>query len=188
MMDDEQTDSTAPVSARSTQRIDPANERAYEELLAGIHAAVQRFDGYLRREVIKSVSGSHLEYTTILHFDNAASLRRWERSAERLEWTSRMNVLAAQTTPLHVLTGLETWFTLATDKPIMPPPRYKMAVVTWLALFPLITLQAYGLALAGFELPLVVHTFVATATLVPVMTYVVLPRMTRLFARWLYPG
>lgn len=188
MAEDEQPNAAGSVAARIAQRIDPASERAYEELLVGIHEAVRRFDGYLRREVIKSVSGPHLEYTTILHFDSADSLRRWEGSPERLEWLSRMTGLAAHTSPLQVLTGLETWFTLSTDGPIIPPPRYKMAAVTWLALFPLITLQAYAMATVASDMPLIAHAFVATAMLVPLMTYVVMPRMTRLFARWLYPG
>ena len=86
--------------------------------------------------------------------------------------------------------ALETWFTLSTDQAIVPPLRYKMAIVTWLAIFPLITLVSWAmgavLTAAGRELPLIAHTFVATALLVPLMTYVVMPRMTRLFAGWLY--
>lgn len=188
MMDEGQAGAAGSVAARISHRIDPANEQAYEEILAGVHEAVLRFDGYLRREVIKSTSGPHLEYTTILHFNSAGSLHRWENSPERLAWTTRLTALAAHSTPLQVLTGLETWFTLATDRPIVPPPRYKMAAVTWFALFPLITLLAYAMAAAGIDTSIAAHSFIATVILVPLMTYVVMPRMTRLFARWLYPG
>ena len=37
-------------------------------------------------------------------------------------------------------------------------------------------------------LPLVLRTLVLTAVLVPLMTYVVMPRLTRLFTWWLYPS
>jgi hypothetical protein len=40
----------------------------------------------------------------------------------------------------QVLTGLESWFTLPTQPGLPPPPRYKMALVTWVTIFPLITL------------------------------------------------
>ncbi len=185
-MEDLQTGAGALVAATIVYRIDPVCEQAYEALLAGFYTEVKTFDGFLRREVIKSAAGPYLEYTIILHFDNEANLRRWEHSSERLWWLSRTSSLAENTTPLQVLTGLETWFTLSAGQAIVPPPRPKMAIVTWLALFPLITLLSYGLAVVAGDLPIVVLALVTTLLAVPLMTYVVMPRMTRLFERWLY--
>ncbi len=91
-------------------------------------------------------------------------------------------------TPLQVICGLETWFTLAPGEAIVPPPRYKMAIVTWLAVFPLITAMSYALQTAADILPVVARAFISSLVLVPLMTYVVMPRMTRLCERWLYPG
>ena len=62
-----------------------------------------------------------------------------------------------------------------------------MVAVTWLAVYPLITLI---LLLAGpvlSMLPMLVRTLVLTAVMVTLMTYVNMPRMTRLFSFWLYP-
>ncbi len=189
-MEDGQTGADGAVTATITQRIDPACEQAYEGLLAGIHAEAKAFGGFVRREVVKSRAGQHLEYTHIIHFNSEDTLRRWEHSPQRHKWLTRMSDMAAHTTPLQVLTGLETWFTLSADHAIVPPPRYKMAIVTWLAIFPLITLLSYAMAPVAGSVPMVVRTFVSTLVLVPLMTYVVMPRMTRLFQRWLYarPG
>jgi antibiotic biosynthesis monooxygenase (ABM) superfamily enzyme len=62
-----------------------------------------------------------------------------------------------------------------------------MAVVTWLAVFPLITLilVLFG-PLLGL-LPMLLRTLVLTAVMVSLMTYVIMPRLTRLFSFWLYP-
>ena len=62
-----------------------------------------------------------------------------------------------------------------------------MAIVTWLAVFPLITviLVLFG-PLLGL-LPMLLRTLVLTAVMVSLMTYVVMPRLTRLFSFWLYP-
>jgi antibiotic biosynthesis monooxygenase (ABM) superfamily enzyme len=188
MMNEEQARRDDPASATISQRIEPACEQAYEALLVGIHEEAKKFGGFLRREVIKSTVGSHLQYTHVIHFDDEANLRRWEHSPERHAWLSRMSSMAVHTTPLQVLTGLETWFTLSPEKPLVPPPRYKMAMVTWLAIFPLITLLSYATAPISGELPIVVRVLVTTTLVVPLMTYVVMPRMTRLFRRWLYPA
>jgi antibiotic biosynthesis monooxygenase (ABM) superfamily enzyme len=187
-MDRDPTRAKGSATATITQRIEPACEQAYEALLVGIHEAAKAFGGFLRREVIKSHAGSYLEYTHVIHFDNETNLRRWEHSPERHEWLSRMATMAIHSTPLQMITGLETWFTLSPGKPIVPPPRYKMAIVTWLAIFPLITLISYATGPFFGHLPIVVRTLVVTAAVVPLMTYVVMPRMTRLFGRWLYPA
>ena len=187
-MNGEQARRENPASATISQRIEPACEQAYEALLVGIHEEAKKFGGFIRRDVIKSTVGNHLEYTHVIHFDDEAHLRRWEHSPERQAWLSRMSSIAVHTTPLQVLTGLETWFTLSSEKPILPPPRYKMAMVTWLAIFPLITLVSYATGPIFGDLPIVVRVLAVTTAVVPLMTYVVMPRMTRLFRRWLYPA
>jgi hypothetical protein len=67
------------------------------------------------------------------------------------------------------------------------PPRYKMVIVTWLGVFPIVTIlfSVFGHWLN--LLPTLVRTLVFTAVMVTLMTYVVMPRMTRLFSFWLYP-
>ena len=37
------------------------------------------------------------------------------------------------------VTGLESWFTLPAQPGLAPPPPYKMALLTWITIFPLIT-------------------------------------------------
>lgn len=81
----------------------------------------------------------------------------------------------------QVLTGLESWFTLATQ------PGYKMAIVTWVTIFPLITLVMVASAPLLGRLPLVARLAVTTGVTVPLMIWVVMPRVTRLLHRWLYP-
>jgi hypothetical protein len=63
-----------------------------------------------------------------------------------------------------------------------------MVAVTWLAVYPLITLilVLFGPTLLG-PLPMLLHTLFLTAVMVTLMTYVIMPRMTRLFSFWLYP-
>jgi antibiotic biosynthesis monooxygenase (ABM) superfamily enzyme len=98
-----------------------------------------------------------------------------------------MSGLVAGKPVYHALTGLETWFTLPSSGPIVPPPRYKMAIVTWLAVFPLATGVFYAAAPVFTRLPPIGRSLAMSVILVPVMTYIVMPRMTRLFRNWLYP-
>lgn len=66
------------------------------------------------------------------------------------------------------------------------PPRYKMAVLTWIALYPTITLFSWLLTqLSSFDLSLPLRTLVLTALLVPAMVYLLVPSLTRLLKPWL---
>jgi hypothetical protein len=62
-----------------------------------------------------------------------------------------------------------------------------MAVVTWLAVVPVVFVMfsLFGQWLS--LLPALLRTLVFAAVTVTLMTYVVMPRMTRLFSFWLYP-
>lgn len=65
------------------------------------------------------------------------------------------------------------------------PPRWKTAVVGWLAVYPLITLLLWLLRpLVGGQ-PLPVQTLVLTLLMVPLSTFVTMPLVARLLKRWL---
>jgi antibiotic biosynthesis monooxygenase (ABM) superfamily enzyme len=67
-------------------------------------------------------------------------------------------------------------------------PRYKVAFITWLAIYPALTITLALLGPALAPLPLYLRTLVMTAVLVPIMVYVLVPAVQRIFARWLRPS
>jgi len=62
-----------------------------------------------------------------------------------------------------------------------------MALLTWITIFPMITAIVAVTGPLLEELPLVVRLGITTALAVPLMTWVVMPRVARLLHRWLYP-
>ena len=62
-----------------------------------------------------------------------------------------------------------------------------MALVTWITIFLLITAIVATTGPTLEDLPLAVRPGITTALTVPLMTWVVMPRVTRLLHRWLYP-
>src|ERR671911_1863738 len=136
----------------------------------------------------RSLSMSRVgEYRVVFRFDTGEHLRAWLDSDERAVWLERAEPHVAGPMRTQVLTGLESWFTLPTQPGVPPPPRYKMAVLTWATIFPLITLVVVASAPLIGSLPLVLRLAVTTGVTVPLMTWVVMPRVTRLLHRWLYP-
>ncbi len=169
-----------------SRRVKPGCEPDFEVFLAGVTEACSQFPGYLGSSIFRPATADDPEYRVIFKFDRLSNLRRWETSQQRHHWFSQAAALTESPPQIQVLTGLETWFTLPGRAELVPPPRYKMVVVTWLAVFPLITLLSTILQPYVGDFPLPLRVMLITAIAVPVMTYGLMPQMTRWFAGWLY--
>ena len=65
------------------------------------------------------------------------------------------------------------------------PPRHKLALLTWVGAYGVITLilELLGPFVAPWPLPL--RTLLLSALMVPALTWAVMPTLTRLFRGWL---
>jgi antibiotic biosynthesis monooxygenase (ABM) superfamily enzyme len=134
-----------PVTTTVTRRVKPGHEALYDQFLAGINAAASRFPGHLGVDVFRPESASAGEYRIVYRFDTGEHLRAWLDSDERAAWLERAEPHVIGPMRTRFVTGLETWFTLPDRPGAPPPPPYKMALLTWLTIFPLITLVVIAL-------------------------------------------
>jgi uncharacterized protein len=175
------------VTTTVTRRVLPGHEAMYEAFLEGIIGAARQFPGHLGVEVFRPASAASGEYRTVYRFDSPEHLQAWLDSDVHAAWLERAEPHVIGPMRTEFLTGLETWFTLPGSPATPPPPPYKMALLTWLTIFPLITVVVLLLGPDIKGLALVPRLGVTTAVTVPLMTWVVMPRVTRLLRGWLYP-
>jgi uncharacterized protein len=133
--------------------------------------------------VFRPQSATAGEYRIVYRFDTGEHLRAWLDSDERAAWLERAEPHGMGPMRSRFVTGLETWFTVPDRPGAPPPPPYKMALLTWLRIFPLITLVVIALDPLLEKLDLVLRLAVTTAVTVPIMTWLVMPRITRLLPR-----
>jgi len=178
----------APVTTTVSRMVKPGHEVAYEEFLEGIIAAASRYSGHLGVEVFRPDSASAGDYRVVYRFDTSEHLRAWLESDEHATWLGRAlpHVIGPVRTKHE--TGLEAWFPLPGRPGTTPPPRYKMALLTWIVIFPLITLIVVVLGPAIDEFALAPRLAITTALAVPIMTWVAMPLATRLARQWLHPS
>jgi antibiotic biosynthesis monooxygenase (ABM) superfamily enzyme len=121
----------------------------------------------------------------VLHFANEEALGAWEASEERDRLVQEARKFS--TPDVQRATGLETWFVLPSERAIVPPPRWKMLLVTLIGAYPLVVLlSAFVLpSLEGW--PLLVRAAVLPVVLLSLMTYLIMPQLKRLLSGWLYP-
>ncbi|WP_297868752.1 hypothetical protein [uncultured Flavobacterium sp.] len=65
------------------------------------------------------------------------------------------------------------------------PPKWKFAIMVWLAIYPAITLLTYLIGDLIKKLPLPIKTLIMTGILVPLMVFVLLPILRKLMGNWL---
>ncbi|HLM63566.1 MAG TPA: antibiotic biosynthesis monooxygenase [Acidimicrobiales bacterium] len=179
--------SDGPVTTTVTRRVRPGHEASYEQFLQGIIAAATQCPGHLGVEVFRPASGPGGEYRIVYRFDTGEHLRAWLDSDEHAAWLQRAEPHVIGPMRTQFVTGLESWFTLPGQPATPPPPPYKMAIVTWATIFPLITLVVIVIGPVIEGLALVPRLAITTALTVPIMTWIVMPRVTRLLRGWLYP-
>lgn len=177
---------TQQVTAIICHTVRPGREQGYEEWLHGITTAAHKFKGHLGVNVIRPWDHVYPEYVAIVKFDQYSNLKTWMESDIRQEWIARLQPLIEKPEAIQTLTGLETWFTLP-NKLQVPPPHYKMVLVTWLGVFLTLPIQNHLLTPLLSEFPTLLEQLISTGFSVVLLTYLIMPHLTQLFCKWLYP-
>jgi antibiotic biosynthesis monooxygenase (ABM) superfamily enzyme len=186
LIDNPPQDTEGPFTTVVRRTVRKGKEEAFEDWLKGIMSDALAFQGHLGTGIIRPSRKSRSEYIIVFRFDTYEHLMAWETSDMRRSWVERVQPLITGETSVQRMTGLEYWFTVPDHPESAPPRRIKMAFVTWLALFPLVMIVPPLLSEILGPIPGWAQIMVIAAVMVLLMTYAIMPQMTRLFSRWLY--
>lgn len=176
-----------PVTVTIARRVKPGHEAEYESWIDGITKVAQTFPGHMGISALPPSDVTAGDYVIIFRYDTYEHLREWEESEERAAWLSKLEGLVEGDARIQRVTGLEFLFPLAEVPAATPPPSpHKMAAILIVVVFCLVTAinLVFGHWLA--QLPLLARILVLVTLQVLLMTYVVMPRVTRLLKPWLY--
>lgn len=164
-----------PVTVLFSRRVKPGREADFEAWAHGVTTAAHLFPGHLSASVL-DVPGTR-EYHVLYTFADRASLDAWLDSDERRRWLARVSKMTEAERGLQAVTGLETWFKLpGSNVPTMkPPPRWKMWLVSIVAVYPLVLLFQILLAPNITSLPLALRALAYPLVLLTLMTFAVMP-------------
>jgi len=65
------------------------------------------------------------------------------------------------------------------------PPKWKFAIMVWIAIFPMITTLQYALGAQMKDMPIPLRSLIMTLILVPMMVFVMLPLLRKVLGKWL---
>lgn len=175
---------TGPVKTVVEYRVRPGQEAEFEKWIGAVIDAASRSAGLEGSSVLTSSTPG--DVFLLLRFATPGDLERWEASPEYAELRRDAERLTATPGARQVRQGLATWFTLPEQRTAADPPLWKMALVTWLALYPQIVLLWY--LMRPLPLPPLANQAVSSVLCVASLTWVVMPFATRRLQRWLVAG
>jgi antibiotic biosynthesis monooxygenase (ABM) superfamily enzyme len=187
-----------PVTVAVYRRVAPdAVTEATLWVQAGVNKA-NKYPGFLGSGWIRA-AGESDEWHMLYRFSSPELLAAWEDSDERQEWLAGGAEMVLEQRVVK-RTGIEGWFddpakrsdtgSLAAIQAPATPPRWKQSVAIFVGFLPLNLALNLLLALVPgwLAVPLVVRVIATVIVLTPVMTYWVLPLVTRMLQPWLQRG
>jgi uncharacterized protein len=167
-----------------TLNVRAAHVAEFERGLRDLIAAAAGHPGHLHAEVLSgNAAPGWQRYHVVYRFADRASLDAWEASTDRHRLVARLDRLAVEGRRLP-LTGLEAWFPIPGPA---APPRIRMALLTWLGIWPSASLALWYLAPHLLRFPFLVRTAAITLLLVTALTFLVMPVLVRMAGSWLRP-
>lgn len=184
-------DESTPLTVVVRQVVRPGREREFEAVMRGFIEHSGGFEGSSDFHVVRPSDVASREYTVVHRFTSEAARRRFVDSPVYGAWIARIRALTETEARMQEYGGIAGWFDLPAEvkgpgRHGGPPSRPKMAMVTFVGVYPLTSVlpRVFGGWLAGWH-PLAVNVLV-TGAIVALLTWVVMPLLTRLFAPWLF--
>lgn len=159
-------------------------EADFERLIATLMQVATHFDGYLGAQLVHPGDDPEVQdamHHVVMAFDSQAHLDAWHNSPERQLGLAATAPYIDGLASVRAVSGLGLWFRTSQQG----PPRWKVAVVTWLGICPTVYVLFWlaGDLLISWTLPS--RTVLLTLVVVLVMTWVVAPQLTKILRPWL---
>jgi antibiotic biosynthesis monooxygenase (ABM) superfamily enzyme len=168
------------------RRIKPGREAEFERAMNAFVQVCLAAPGHRSIAVLRPTDGGR-DYVVIDSFADAAARLHFKQAPAYAEWMAQLGRLTEGDPRIQELSGLEGWFTTANAHALATPPRYKMAAVTYLGVMSVVMTLALTLGPLIRTWPFLLYNAVFNGMVVVLLTWVVMPQLTRLFKRWLFP-
>jgi uncharacterized protein len=167
-----------------TRRVRPGHEAEFQQALREFIKASFAHGGVLGANMVVPLPDSEgREYGILRSFHDERERDDFYRSPLFKEWNERARAFTEGEPVSRPLNGLEAWF----RSPGGPPPRWKMALLTWIAVWPVSMGVAAALSPLRASLPHVILGGLVAAGIVLVLTWAVMPLLVKAAHAWLHP-
>lgn len=170
------------------------NKAAFRKWLNTLIQTAKQHQGYIRTDLcppLQCVDGV-MKWYAIVHFDTPNHLNDWLTSRDREQLLDSGRKIFENYKFKSFTTGLEGWFSseAGQERSSLGPPPWKQVMAVVLGLYPLVMIQSklflkFGLFQSWSPAIVTLLSNFITSSL---LTWVVMPRITKLLRFWLQPA
>lgn len=156
-------------------------ETAFESVLNEAIPQLLKFPGHLGVLMLRPHLGGR-EYGAVLRFASRHNWDDFQSWSEYQSFLAKLNPFLEEVPHVNAVSGLQAWFDCSDGR---QPPIWKMAVVTWIGVCMTVGVVNWVLG------PLILNwgwfstLLFANAVVVVILTWVVMPLLTRVTQGWL---
>jgi antibiotic biosynthesis monooxygenase (ABM) superfamily enzyme len=173
------------VTVVASRRVFPGKEKDYDEWVRRIIEAAKESPGVTGVTMLAPEPGKEGLHHLVIRFADELAMHKWETSYTRQKLSHEADGFSRRIR--QEATGLETWFAIPECPDLEAPPPWKMAAVTFLAVFALSIAILKLLQWIFTDMNFYVESLLVAAILVGLLTWAVMPFLSRVvFRKWLY--
>jgi antibiotic biosynthesis monooxygenase (ABM) superfamily enzyme len=173
-----------PVHVAITRNVKRGREEAFEDAIRTFFADSIKDEASLGAQLLKPLPGTKSRtYGILRSFANEKDRDAFYQSESFHKWEETVKPLVEEGYSRRNLHGLEAFFT--DPSTIESPPRWKMAILTWLGVWPTVLLVSALAANLLADWPFWIANGVANLFVIAGLTWIVMPILTRLARPWL---
>ena len=173
-----------PIHVAITRHVRPGCESEFQQALLEFLQASFSHSAVLGANLLVPPPGStSREFGILRTFASEGERDEFYNSPLFKTWEERARTLTEGEPVYRQLHGLEAWF----RSPSTPPPRWKMAVATLLGVYPTSLLLGVTVGEVFGAWPFLARSLIISICMVALLTWIVMPLVTRLIRGWLSP-
>jgi antibiotic biosynthesis monooxygenase (ABM) superfamily enzyme len=168
-----------------SRNVYPGHEHDYDEWVRKLVAAAKEAPGNRGVTMLIPEPGSAGLYHIVLRFADEKSVHQWETSYIRQKLSHEADEFSRRSR--QEATGLETWFSIPECPELETPPRWKMFLVTSLAVYVISSILVPLLDIPFKEVNFFLLNILLSLLVVGSLTWGLMPWFSRyVFRKWLY--
>jgi antibiotic biosynthesis monooxygenase (ABM) superfamily enzyme len=176
-----------PVTFTSTYQVAPDRKREFCSWATNLLRYTSRIPGCLGGGILFTAGRENGEWHIVYRFSDEESAALWESSISRRRWEQ---LAAPYGVPSGTTVSAEnnTVFPAPARPATPPPPKWKLWLVNIVAVFPPVLLFNITIAMYLQDVNVLFRTLGLVLAVTAAVTWILMPRLQRLFKKWLNPS